>query len=428
MGRGEGAGGWRQLLTHMRLPLCMFAALAVLAAAGILLLRATLLRNAREAATAFSRSCAAEEQGSLNVYETLLTFGTSALEERLEDGESREQILAFLDMYFQRVDTVLGDGVVDPYVVLDGEILSEQLWEGGASYDYASSPWYTQALAAGGEVAFTQVYTDAVYDRPVVTAAQSCRDGTVVMAFDILPEHLRFDTADLTEEDSFFLCDGSGTLIYQETGVELPREELQDYLTWLVEQIRSGELEDDPVIRDLNGQSRGVYYTRMDNGWYCIVTVPYARLLGGLRSLIWPLLLMFAVSLLALAALSWREMRLTARIRRADETARVLGNRYYALYRVDYERETYQMIKGSDYGRRNLKQQVHAYAHAFEMVAGKPVEQRRHARHERRQHDLAVRDAVQRRIEDHIPAVLLMVIEFDAVAAVVQGRGDLEDL
>ena len=46
MGRGEGAGGWRQLLTHMRLPLCMFAALAVLAAAGILLLRATLLRNA----------------------------------------------------------------------------------------------------------------------------------------------------------------------------------------------------------------------------------------------------------------------------------------------------------------------------------------------------------------------------------------------
>ena len=176
---GEGAGGRRQLLARMRLPLCMFAVLAVLAAAGILLLRSTLLRNAREAATAFSRSCAAEEQGNLNVYETLLTFGTSALEKRLEDGESREEILAFLDMYFQRVDNVLGDGVVDPYVVLDGEILSEQLWEGVASYDYASSPWYTQALAAGGEVAFTQVYTDAVYDRPVVTAAQSCRDGRI---------------------------------------------------------------------------------------------------------------------------------------------------------------------------------------------------------------------------------------------------------
>ena len=135
------------------------------------------------------------------------------------------------------------------------------------------------------------------------------------MAFDILPEHLRFDTADLTEEDSFFLCDGSGTLIYQETGVELPREELQEYLTWLVEQIRSGELEDDPVIRDLNGQSRGVYYTRMDNSWYCIVTVPYARILGGLRGLIWPLLLMFGVSFLVVTALAVREQRLNRRAR-----------------------------------------------------------------------------------------------------------------
>ena len=354
MGRGESAGGGRQLLARMRLPLCMFAALAVLAAVAILLLRSTLLRNAREAATAFSRSCAAEEQGSLNVYETLLTFGTSALEERLENGESREDILAFLDMYFQRVDTVLGDGVVDPYVVLDGEILSAQPWEGDASYDYASAPWYTQALAAEGQVVFTQVYTDAVYDRPVGTAAQSCRDGAVVMAFDILPEHLRFDTADLTQEDSFFLCDGSGTLIYQETGVELPRAELQDYLTWLVGQIQSGALDEDPIIRDLNGQDRGVYYTRMDNGWYCIVTVPYARILGGLRGLIWPLLLMFGVSFLVVAALAVREQRLDRRARRADETARVLGNTYYALYRVDYARETYEMIKGSDYVRGRI--------------------------------------------------------------------------
>ena len=352
-GRRRGRG-WRSFLRYMRLPLCMFAALAVLAAVAILLLRATLLRNAREAATAFSRSCAAEEQGSLNVYETLLTFGTSALEKRLEDGESRADILAFLEMYFQRVDTVLGDGVVDPYVVLDGEILSAQPWEGGASYDYSTAPWYTQALAAEGEVVFTQVYTDAVYDRPVVTAAQSCRGGTVVMAFDILPEHLRFDTADLTQEDSFFLCDGAGTLIYQQTGMGLPREELQDYLTWLVEQIRSGELDEDPVIRDLNGQTRGVYYTRMDNGWYCIVTVPYARILGGLRGLIWPLLLMFGVSFLVVTALAVREQRLNRRARRDNETARVLGNSYYALYRVDYARESYEMIKGSDYVRQRI--------------------------------------------------------------------------
>ena len=354
MGWADRGRGWRSLLRYMRLPLCMFAALAVLAVVGTLLLRSTLLRNAREAATAFSRSCAAEEQGNLNVYRTLLTFGTSALEQRLEDGEDREEILSFLDMYFTRVDTVLGNGVVDPYVVLDGEIFSANPWDGDASYNYAASPWYHLAIEAQGEVVFTQVYTDAVYHRPVVTAAQSSRDGAVVMAFDILPEHLRFDTADLTEEDSFFLCDGAGTLIYQATGMELPREELQSYLTGLVERIQAGELEENPVIRDLSGQRRGVYYTQMDNGWCCIVTVPYSHILGGLRGLIWPLLLMFGVSFLVVTALALRELRLDRRVRRANETAQVLGNTYYALYRVDYERETYEMIKGSDYVRARI--------------------------------------------------------------------------
>ena len=350
-GRGR---GWRLVFQNMKLPLCAFAALGVLALAGSWIVRSTMLRNAYEAATALSRSCAAEERGNLNVYATLISFGTSALESRLEDGEGQESIAAFLDTYFDRVDSVLGVGVVDPYVVLDGTILAANPWEGDAEYDYANTPWYQQALAAEGSVVFTPVYTDAIYGRPVVTAAQSCCDGKVVMAFDILPEHLRFDTADLAKEDSFFLCDSAGTIIYQKTGLNLNQGEIQRYLTGLVEKIEAGELEENPIIRDLDGQRRGVYYTRMDNGWYSIITVPYSKILGGLQSVLWPLILMFGISFLVMTALAFREYRLESRARRANETAQVLGNTYYALYRVDYERETYEMIKGSDYVRQRI--------------------------------------------------------------------------
>ena len=92
----------------------------------------------------------------------------------------------------------------------------------------------------------------------------------------------------------------------------------------------------------------------MSNGWYSIITVPYHNILGELQGVAWALFLMFGVSLLTLAALSWRELRLDQRARRANETARVLGNTYYALYRVDYERETYEMIKGSAYVRDRI--------------------------------------------------------------------------
>ena len=344
----------RALHRRMRLPLVAFAALTLLTLAGILLIRTALLRNAREAGTALSASCAAEEEGRLSVYETLLNFGVASLDSRLAAGASREEIRDFVGMYFRRVDSVLGSGVVDPYVVLDGEILAANPWEWDAEYDYAAAPWYTQAHSAEGRVIFTDVYTDAVYGRPVVTAAQSCAHDGAVMAFDILPEHLSFEAAELKEEESFFLCDGKGTAVYQKTALELPQEEVQAYLTSLVERISSGELEGGGAVRDTDGRRRAVYYTRLDNGWYSIVTVPYGVILGELWQVGWALLLMFAVSLLALFALARREQHLGERARRANETAQVLGNTYYALYRVNYERETYEMIKGSDYVRSRI--------------------------------------------------------------------------
>ena len=344
----------RALRRRMRLPLVAFAALTLLTLAGILLIRTALLRNARETGTALSASCAAEEEGRLSVYETLLNFGVASLDSRLAAGESRQEIRDFVGMYFRRVDSVLGSGVVDPYVVLDGEILAANPWEWDAEYDYAAAPWYTQARSAEGRVIFTDVYTDAVYGRPVVTAAQSCAQDGAVMAFDILPEHLSFEAAELKEEESFFLCDGKGTAVYQKTALELPQEEVQAYLTSLVERISSGELGGGGAMRDLDGRRRAVYYTRLDNGWYSIVTVPYGVILGELWQVGWALLLMFAVSLLALFALARREQHLGERARRANETAQVLGNTYYALYRVNYERETYEMIKGSDYVRSRI--------------------------------------------------------------------------
>lgn len=344
----------RALRRRMRLPLVAFAALTLLTLAGILLIRTALLRNARETGTALSASCAAEEEGRLSVYETLLNFGVASLDSRLAAGESRQEIRDFVGMYFRRVDSVLGSGVVDPYVVLDGEILAANPWEWDAEYDYAAAPWYTQARSAEGRVIFTDVYTDAVYGRPVVTAAQSCAHDGAVMAFDILPEHLSFEAAELKEEESFFLCDGKGTAVYQKTALELPQEEVQAYLTSLVERISSGELEGGGAMRDLDGRRRAVYYTRLDNGWYSIVTVPYGVILGELWQVGWALLLMFAVSLLAHFALARREQHLGERARRANETAQVLGNTYYALYRVNYERETYEMIKGSDYVRSRI--------------------------------------------------------------------------
>lgn len=347
----------KRVLGSMRLNFIAFAALIVIAVIGISLIRSTLFDNAWETGTSMARNYAAEEQSSLTMYETLLTFGTASIDDRTKQGWSREEMLQWTDIYFARLDSVLGEGVVDPYVVLDGEIIAAHPWDVDETYDVESTEWYQRAVAADGKVIFTDLYTDVIYDKPVITIAQQCAYADAVMAFDILPENIRFQFDDLSMEagDSFFLCDSRGQIIYADTDIERPREEVQAYLNGLVARISAGEVEGSGLnISDLDGQARAVYYARLSNGWYSIVTIPHSNILGDFSWLKMCLILMIALFLLLIAGMTWRDMRIGERIERTNETVRVLGNSYYALYRVDYGADTYEMIKGSDYVRERI--------------------------------------------------------------------------
>ena len=347
----------KRVLASMRLNFIAFAALIVIAVIGISLIRSTLFDNAWETGTSMAHNYAAEEQSSLTMYETLLTFGTASIDDRTKQGWSHEEMRQWADIYFTRLDSVLGEGVVDPYVVLDGEIIAAHPWDGDENYDVESTEWYQRAVAAEGKVIFTDLYTDVIYDKPVITIAQQCAYADAVMAFDILPENIRFQFDELSMEagDSFFLCDSRGQIIYADTDIERPREEVQAYLNSLVARISAGEVEGPGLnISDLDGQARAVYYARLNNGWYSIVTIPHSNILGDFSWLKMCLILMIALFLLLIAGMTWRDMRIGERIERTNETVRVLGNSYYALYRVDYGADTYEMIKGSDYVRERI--------------------------------------------------------------------------
>lgn len=132
---------WFRVLRRMRLNIAAFATLLVLSAMGMGLVRWALLESAQYTGTALSRNYAAEERGNLGVYETLLSFGAASVEWMLQEGSSQEELAAWMELYFQRLETVLGSDVVDPYMVLDGKIVAAaNPWEGDENYDVNSSP------------------------------------------------------------------------------------------------------------------------------------------------------------------------------------------------------------------------------------------------------------------------------------------------
>ena len=357
MNRRGRSARWRRVLRRMRPNAAAFAMLVLLSVVGMGLIRWALLESAQYTGTALSRNYAAEESSNLAVYETLLSFGSASVDRMLGQGGSRESLLDWMEFYFHNLEAVLGEGVVDPYMVIDGKILAANPWEGDEDYDVYATQWYQRAMEADGEVIFTNVYTDAIYGIPVITAAQKCGEADAVLAFDVFPHNLRsrFEEPNLSPSASFFLCDSQGTLIHKQTSMEWGEEELQGYLNELISAINAGELGDsDDTITDLDGAERTVYYTRMSNGWLSIITVPYSDVMAGFEWVTLAFSLLIGAFLLALIAISWRDVKVSTHMERTNETVRVLGNSYYALYRVDYDQGSYEMIKGSDYVRSRL--------------------------------------------------------------------------
>ena len=212
-------------------------------------------------------------------------------------------------------------------------------------------------MEADGEIIYTDGYKDAITGKTIVTIAKKSKEGTVA-AFDINPSQFRRNVEDydnLPEGSAYFLCDSSGQLLYEETESDVSREALQQYMDILIGKIEDGDFpQTNAYVHNSAGEKRAAYYDVAGNGWISIITMPYNSLLQGVQTLsIW-FLGILVIFLVALVILTLRENKMTMNYRRTNETVRVLGNSYYAIYRVDFASSTYEMIKGSDYVRERI--------------------------------------------------------------------------
>ena len=183
----------------------------------------------------------------------------------------------------------------------------------------------------------------------MITAARKFGDSDDVLAMDIFPQNLneRVERKSLPEDGSVYLCDAEGTLLYASTKWEVSETELQHFAGALIGGIRDGSLLSyDAFFQDPDEVERGVYYCEMSNGWTVILTIPLQNVLMGERNL--PVMVLAAVSALVMAAMVVmlvRDLMNSRRIRRADSTIHILGDSFYAIYRVNYNTGTYEAIK-----------------------------------------------------------------------------------
>lgn len=327
--------------------LLLFVALLLVAA--IFLVRTKLLQNAQDLGMALVHSYAVEEEMNISSLETSLNLTSHSINEVLEQGGDSAAIQNWVKEYLTKITATIGEDLVDLYAVIDGEILAVNPWDRDATYPYQQTDWYQRAVQAGGTAVRGEAYLDAITGEKVFTISKGLAREGDVLAMDVhIQNKSMHNTAQaLPDNCSYFLLDASGQLIYSSTKWDIQPSTLQSYIDYVRVGIEDGSLlAYDAFVQDLEGVSRGVYYQTMRNGWTVILTIPTMHILmGDQNTLIYILAVVALVLFLMLAYITIREALRSRSMKKADDTAHMLGDSFYAIYRVYLRDGSYEGIK-----------------------------------------------------------------------------------
>ena len=332
------------------LNIAMLLFVAAILAFSVALVRDKLLRNAQNLGMALADSYATEERLMLDSLQKNAELASRYIDNLASTGQAGD-VQAWMQEYFDHFSSIIGKGLVDPYVVIDGRIIGATPWVGDETYDFVAQPWYQLALEGAGEAVISDAYTDVITGCRVVTISQELSSPGDVFAMDVYidsPELHNMRHA-MPEGYSYFLCDQSGNIVYAVTKLQADSETMQEYADFLLEGIEDGSLVAyDASFTDLDGVPRGLYYKRMENGWTVCITIPlHALLFGESSAVVNVLAVVFIVLFAVIAILTVRNMMKSRRAKRAGDTALMLGDSFYAIYRVNFRDGTYEAFKMS---------------------------------------------------------------------------------
>lgn len=351
---------WKKFVLNMRPSIIVLVTFVVFGAVSVNLLQTKLMENAQMMGYALAQNYSIEEQYNIMVCKTLTRLGAKHIDEQSMDKASKKEVHKWVHTYANAIKAYFGQGAVNPFLVIDGQVVAADPREDRPGMDISGEKWYQEAMASKGEVIFSDTYKKKKNNQIAITIAQRAENSDSIFAFDVFPEkfHVQDNPLKLPERSSYYLCDDDGKLLYYSTENEKHKKRMQTFASKILTGIEAGKLEAyNAVIEDMDGVKKGVYYYKMDNGWVSILLIPIRTIMGKFYYFYMILFFIFFLLLLLIIIMAVRDYRRTKEIERANDTVKVLGNSYYAIYRINYYTGTYESIKSSDYVKKHIKKE-----------------------------------------------------------------------
>lgn len=304
----------------------------------------------------------------VDTYKMAMEMGAKQVELLAVTGASDEKISLWLKELVSYVEQATHIGKIKAYAVGSNEYNGR--YAGSFSYNIDKIPhgyiknayWYQSALKFKSYPVFTPVYNDIIDNQSVITISISLFDNKGVLALDLYVDNIEeswLPQKDIFDDNTYILLDSKGSHI---AGINMPvlknctSDELNKKIYNIIENDNSSL--GSAVLSLGHKEVFNVFYKKdIYSGYTSVVLINNDKLYSS--SPIWHLRYMIILLILAIAGvvIYTEENYLNKKIDDSNSVIDMLGNSYYAIYRVNIITEEYVILRGADFICSMIKQE-----------------------------------------------------------------------
>ena len=304
----------------------------------------------------------------IDTYKIAMEMGARQVELLALTGANDEEISAWLKELVSYVEQATHIGKIKAYAVGNDEY--DGRFAGSFSYniDKLSSKyiketyWYKTALKFQSYPVFTPVYNDIIDNQSVITISISLLNGKGVLALDLYIDNIEeswLPQKDIFDDNTYILLDNKGSYI---SGINIPElknctnNELYKKIYGIIKNDNSSL--GSSVLTTGNNEIFNLFFKKnIYSGYTSLVLINNNKLYSS--SPIWHLRYLIILMILAIAGvlIYTEENYLNKKIYDSNSVIDMLGNSYYAIYRVNIITEEYVILRGTDFICSMIKQE-----------------------------------------------------------------------
>ncbi|MDR3254940.1 MAG: response regulator [Synergistaceae bacterium] len=342
----------------------VFLAFSMMAAASSLFVSGIVEKQILSSAKRALATAEALISSNFNEIEIITMNASFSILDRLEDGETQEDIRDYITEYSVWLSKYAGGkfGVLWLLGYIRGELFSGAGWNPSGEFKPLERPWYVEAIKGDDDsVVFTKPYHDRMTGKLIVSAAKVLRgsrgENYGVLAMDI----------DMTAISNYVrglqFNDGGYGFLLDSNRVVIAPHDVPQPIWQLGEFIQSSENDMSGgvypmTMKDASGDTLVVVCVKMENGWYIGIATPTD---SYYRDVYLMMLILSVLGAIFMLVLSGFLIRLSIAKMRSDEENKSKSS---FLARMSHEiRTPMNSILGMSelIKRQHISKQVHEY-------------------------------------------------------------------